>query len=136
VPYVLLGTTQDNYTTGKTPDPNTLTFPECWLVDLVITGASIAYQLQYADPALGQTGSSGIWLPEAVQFLGTGNILFVSKPRRTTGIRIRSWIAGSPAGFYLEAVPPNEMPPLSLNDPMYTGRSGVPYVDDLFSQRS
>lgn len=138
MPYTLLGSTQDKYTTGLAQDPNTLTFPECWLIDFVITQASIVYQLQYADPNLGQTGSSGVWLPEAVQFLGTGNILFTSKPRRCTGVRIRSYQAGVPAGFYIEAVPPNELPPISLDDPLYhpPDRTGLPYVDEIYRSRS
>lgn len=136
--YTLVGTTQDNYTTGQTPDPNTLTFPECWIVDFVITQASIVYQLQYADPQLGQTGSSGIWLPEVVQYLGSGNILFTSKNRRCTGVRVRSYVAGIPAVYYIEAVPPNELPPISLNDPLYRppGRTGQPYVEEIYTQRS
>lgn len=138
MPYTLIGTTQDAYTTGKASDPNTLTFPECWLIDFVINGASVAYQLQYSDPQLRQTGSSGVWLPEAVQFIGSGNILFVSKPRRCTGVRIRSYTAGSSAGYYIEAVPPGELPPLSLDDPLYkpSQRTGKPYVEEIYRERS
>lgn len=138
MPYVLLGSTQDAYTTGKAQDPNTLTFPECWLIDFVITQASICYQLQYADPQLRQTGSSGVWLPEATQYIGSNQILYTSKPRRFTGIRVRSQTAGSPAGFYIECVPPSELPPLSLDDPLYrpSVRSGKPYIDDIYRERS
>lgn len=110
--------------TGAYTTANALSTPECWLVDIAVSGGNLSYQLQYYDPT--SSGPAlGIWLPESGLLVPSSGVVYASLWRRCTGFRFRSSTAGTNVVVVATLVPPNELPPQNEDNP--TQRRGGTY---------